>query len=157
MHQAPDVSLIGNTYYLYYAVSQFGSQNSAIGVATSKTMEPGSWADHGSTGVTSGTNVPYNAIDPNLVKAGNNYYLTFGSFWSDLYQTPMKNPPLLTAGAPYQVAYDNTGTHAVEGSFVHFRAPYYYLFYSNGICCGKSESIQLSNAQTLNRYMFFRI
>lgn len=34
MGQAPDVTNIGGTYYLYYAVSAFGSQDSAIGLAT---------------------------------------------------------------------------------------------------------------------------
>lgn len=42
---APDVNMVGSTYYCYYAVSTFGSQNSAIGVATSATMEVGSWTD----------------------------------------------------------------------------------------------------------------
>lgn len=31
---APDCTLYSGTYYLFYAVSTFGSQNSAIGVAT---------------------------------------------------------------------------------------------------------------------------
>ena len=44
---APDVKLINGQYTLYYSVSQLGTQNSAIGVATSPTMEPGSWTDHG--------------------------------------------------------------------------------------------------------------
>lgn len=35
--------LVNGVYYLYYAVSTFGSQNSAIGVATSNTMNPGTW------------------------------------------------------------------------------------------------------------------
>lgn len=43
------VLLVGSTYYLYYSVSTFGSQASAIGYATSDTMEYGSWVDHGST------------------------------------------------------------------------------------------------------------
>ena len=38
---APDVTKAGDTYYLYYSVSTFGSQESAIGVATSTTMEVG--------------------------------------------------------------------------------------------------------------------
>jgi arabinan endo-1,5-alpha-L-arabinosidase len=48
---APDAHFIGGTYYLYYAVSSLGSQNSAIGVATSATMEFGSWVDHGSLNI----------------------------------------------------------------------------------------------------------
>jgi arabinan endo-1,5-alpha-L-arabinosidase len=44
---APDVHLLGDTYYVYYAVSSLGSQNSGIGVATSTIMDSGSWEDHG--------------------------------------------------------------------------------------------------------------
>src|SRR6266498_2945156 len=44
---APDVHKVGDTFYCYYSVSTFGSQTSAIGLATSKTLEAGSWTDHG--------------------------------------------------------------------------------------------------------------
>lgn len=84
LYQAPSVHLIGSTYYLYYAVSVFGSQSSAIGYATSTTMEAGSWTDHGATGVASTSSKPYNAIDPALIQATDgSYYLNFGSFWAD--------------------------------------------------------------------------
>lgn len=39
--QAPDVFSYGGTYYMYYAVSSSGSQNSDIGVATSPSMDVG--------------------------------------------------------------------------------------------------------------------
>jgi arabinan endo-1,5-alpha-L-arabinosidase len=48
---APDAHLIGDTYYVYYAVSSLGSQNSAIGVATSSSLDSGTWVDHGSLGI----------------------------------------------------------------------------------------------------------
>lgn len=77
------VILVGSTYYMYYAVSSFGSQVSAIGYATSTTMDVGSWTDHGSAGITSDSSKGYNAIDPALVQAADgSYYMTFGSFWS---------------------------------------------------------------------------
>jgi hypothetical protein len=60
---APDVHLIGSTYYLYYAVSTYGSQDSSIGLATSTTLEAGSWTDHEAIGVASSTGDYYNAID----------------------------------------------------------------------------------------------
>jgi arabinan endo-1,5-alpha-L-arabinosidase len=47
---APDCFEFDGTYYLYYAVSTGGSQNSDIGVATSTSMKPGTWTDHGSIG-----------------------------------------------------------------------------------------------------------
>lgn len=72
--QAPFVILIDSTYYLYYAVSTFGSQNSAIGYATSTTMEYGSWTDHGSTGIASSSSKAYNAIDPTIVESASGAY-----------------------------------------------------------------------------------
>lgn len=87
--QAPSVHLVGSTYYLYYAVSVFGSQSSAIGYATSTTMEVGSWTDHGATGIASTSSKPYNAIDPDLVQATDgSYYMSFGSFWGDSKPPP---------------------------------------------------------------------
>ncbi|KAJ3099185.1 hypothetical protein HK100_004943 [Physocladia obscura] len=120
-----------------YAVSTFGTQVSAIGYATSTTLEAGSWTDHGSLGVASKAGSAYNAIDPNLVLVGSTYYLTFGSFWNDIYQVKLANPPTKTTGtASYQVAYDTSGDHPAEGSFVYYYGGYYYLLWSQGICCG---------------------
>ncbi|KAI0183887.1 glycosyl hydrolase [Xylaria flabelliformis] len=145
---APDVSLVGSTYYLYYSVSQFGSQNSAIGVATSTTLDVGSWTDHGATGVKSGSDKPYNAIDGNLINADGKYYLTWGSFWKDIYQAEMKSSPLTLASgvSSYQLAYD-PATTAVEGSFVFKYGSYYYLFYSHGQCCGYDTSMPAAGGE----------
>ncbi|HET8841133.1 MAG TPA: RICIN domain-containing protein, partial [Ktedonobacteraceae bacterium] len=60
---APDVSFHNGKYWLYYAASSFGSQNSAIGLATSTTAAPGSWSDQGVV-YTSSAGGDYNAIDP---------------------------------------------------------------------------------------------
>ncbi|RYP17637.1 hypothetical protein DL765_004419 [Monosporascus sp. GIB2] len=133
---APDVSKVGNLYYLYYSVSTFGSQNSAIGYATSPTMEAGSWTDHGATGVTSAPNKPYNAIDANLVKDGDSYYLNFGSFWANTHQVRMSGDARTASSPAVQIQYQPSGTHAAEGPFMHYRSGYYYLFWSEGICCG---------------------
>ncbi|RPB18849.1 endo-1,5-arabinanase [Terfezia boudieri ATCC MYA-4762] len=134
---APDVSNVGDYYYLYYSVSTFGSQNSAIGVARSRTMDVGTWTDLGSTGINSSTGSAYNSIDANLIATGGNYYMTFGSFWNDLYQVQMANPPVKIAGSsPYQVAFNSTGAHAIEGSIVFKHSRYFYLFFSSGTCCG---------------------
>src|SRR6185295_12472084 len=37
---APDIEYFGGQYHLYYAASSFGSQVSAIGMATSPTLNP---------------------------------------------------------------------------------------------------------------------
>ncbi|KAI0015065.1 glycosyl hydrolase [Xylariomycetidae sp. FL0641] len=132
---APDVIQVGDTYYLYYSVSAFGGQESAIGVATSTSLDVGTWTDLGSSGVASHTGSNYNAIDPNLINVDGQYYMSFGSFWNDLNQVAMANPPTKTAGTSYQIAFDPVST-AEEGAFLFRYGDYYYLFYSHGQCCG---------------------
>lgn len=100
-------------------------------------MEYGSWTDLGATGIASSSGSAYNAIDSNIILSGSNYYATFGSFWGDIYQVAMTNPPTKTSGTSYQVAYNSSGSHAIEGSFTYYRSPYYYLFFSSGTCCGE--------------------
>ncbi|KAF7876477.1 hypothetical protein EAF04_001567 [Stromatinia cepivora] len=138
---APDVHLVGSTYYMYYAISTFGTQNSAIGVATSATMEVGSWTDHGATGIASSKGSAYNTIDPNLILVGSAYYLNFGSFWTDIYQVGMASTPTKAGGsASYQLAFNSSGTHSLEGSYMFYYSGYYYLLISSGICCNYDKT-----------------
>ncbi|CAN8097780.1 unnamed protein product [Discula destructiva] len=136
---APMVLLYGSTYYMYYSVSSFGSRVSAIGYATSTTMEVGSWTDHGATGVASDASKAYNAIDPTVfADAAGAYHMTFGSFWGDIYQVPMATPPTKPSSSSFNIAYNASSDHAEEGSFIYLRGStgYYYLFFSAGACCG---------------------
>lgn len=125
---------MGDTYYLYYTVSSFGTQNSAIGVATSKDLK--SWTDHGSTGITSKAGDNYNAIDGALYWDGSKFVMSYGSFWSDLYSVNMANPPLKKTGsAASPIAFKPEGTHAQEGPYIAKSGNYHYLFFSVGVCC----------------------
>lgn len=88
----------------------------------------------GSTGVVSDKTKTYNAIDPNLIRdADGNYFLTFGSFWSDIQRVRMT--PTQANGDVYQVAFNPSDT-AMEGAYVFKYNSYYYLFFSKGQCCG---------------------
>ncbi|KAI9984343.1 hypothetical protein PInf_005691 [Phytophthora infestans] len=132
---APEVNKIGDTYYLYYSVSSFGTQSSAIGLTQSKTMEAGSWVDAGSIGVTSDATKKYNAIDPNLIQVGSQYYLNFGSYWQGLHQTNMTSPPTKSSGgSASQIAF-TSNFEVVEAAFEFAYNGYYYLFFSKGSCC----------------------
>jgi arabinan endo-1,5-alpha-L-arabinosidase len=133
---APDVIQVGSTYYVTYSVSAFGDNNSGIGLATSTTMDCGSFKDLGTTGVESRSGDNYNAIDSQIFKDGNNYQMNFGSFWSNLYQVSMANPPLKSTGSKRQLAFEPAGTHPEEAAYMVKNGNYYYLFYSVGSCCG---------------------
>ncbi|KAK4165525.1 putative arabinan endo-1,5-alpha-L-arabinosidase A [Cladorrhinum sp. PSN259] len=151
---APDVTLVQDTYYMYYSVSSFGSQDSAIGVATSKTLDVGTWTDLGATGVASDRSRPYNAIDGNLINVNGTYHLTFGSFWNGIYQVRMDSPPTritvsstpsssgasASAEAIHQLSY-NRADKAQEGPYLFGpHGGYFYLFVSRGSCCGYDRS-----------------
>lgn len=140
--QAPDVTVYDGTFYLYYAVSTVGSQNSDIGVATSTTGLPGSWTDHGSIGIPS-NNASYNRIDPNLFTqhAGPPFYLAFGSYWENIFQVPMSDDLLTVDGDIVHLEYNTTVTSAPDEGSYQFWYPvngidYFYLFFSEGDCCG---------------------
>ncbi|KAJ5653841.1 hypothetical protein N7490_000844 [Penicillium lividum] len=144
---APDAHIVDDLYYVYYAVSTFGSQDSAIGLATSSTMDLDSWTDHGSIGVASSSSKSYNAIDPNLIDVDGTYYLSFGSFWDDIYQVKMNSAATKSSGSSYNIAYNSSGTHAEEGSYMYKYGSYYYLFYSAGICCGYDTSLPAAGSE----------
>lgn len=135
---------------MYYAISTFGSSDSAIGYATSSTLEYGSWTDQGAIGISSSSSKNYNAIDPNLIEAAEGgYYMNFGSFWSDIYQVEMNSGGTASSGASYNIAYNRTSDHAEEGSFIYYRAAnkYYYLFFSAGACCGYDTDMPSSGEE----------
>ncbi|KAJ5730452.1 uncharacterized protein N7483_004960 [Penicillium malachiteum] len=144
---APDVHYIDDLYYVYYAVSTFGSQDSAIGLATSATMDLGSWTDHGSVGIQSSSAKIYNAIDPSLIEVDGTYYMQFGSFWDDIYQVKMNSAATAASGSSYNIAYYPDGTHPEEGSYMYAYGDYYYLFYSWGICCSYDTDLPASGQE----------
>jgi arabinan endo-1,5-alpha-L-arabinosidase len=138
---APDISFSNGEYRLYYAVSTFGSNHSAIGLATTPTLDPAApgygWTDHGAV-LISHHNDDYNAIDPNaFTDRDGKQWLAFGSFWSGIKLIALdpvtgkpsaedkKVHPLLERRAP----------DAAEAPFLIDHGGYYYLFASYDFCC----------------------
>jgi arabinan endo-1,5-alpha-L-arabinosidase len=86
---APDISFYNGKYHLYYSVSSFGSRNSAIGLVTTRTLDPTSpdygWVDEGLVVRSHQERDDWNAIDPNLVvEDEKNVWLVWGSFWGGI-------------------------------------------------------------------------
>ncbi|MGD0382296.1 MAG: arabinan endo-1,5-alpha-L-arabinosidase, partial [Thermoguttaceae bacterium] len=87
---APEISYFNGLYHLYYAVSTFGSQVSAIGMATSTSLSNPVWTDHGSAVLQSHVGSAFNTIDPSILKDNNgNMWMTFGSFWNGIYEVQL--------------------------------------------------------------------
>ncbi|GAA2341965.1 arabinan endo-1,5-alpha-L-arabinosidase [Streptomyces kunmingensis] len=140
---APDISYHGGKYLMYYAVSTFGSNKSAIGLAGSSTGLPGSWTDYGVV-YTSTTSSDYNAIDPNLfVDSDGKWWLSFGSWWTGIKMIridPSTGKQYAGDTARRSLASRPTGTKAVEAPYIVKHGNYYYLFASYDVCCSGTSS-----------------
>ena len=127
---APDINYIGGRYVLYYSMSVWGGEwTCGIGVATADKPE-GPFTDHGAL-FRSNTIQVQNSIDPFYIEEGGKKYLFWGSFHG-IYGIELSDDGLsVREGAEKrQVA----GT-AYEGTYIHKRGGYYYLFASIGTCC----------------------
>jgi arabinan endo-1,5-alpha-L-arabinosidase len=135
---APDISFRSGKYWLYYAVSSFGSNTSAIGLATSATLNPAQWTDQGMV-IRSVSNNNYNCIDPNVFRdSDGTAWLVFGSFWSGIKLMQLDSltgKPSTSAPALTSLAARSGGTTAIEAPFIFKHGTYYYLFVSWDVCC----------------------
>jgi arabinan endo-1,5-alpha-L-arabinosidase len=144
---APDVSFFNGRYHLYYSLSTFGSNTSAIGLATNVTLDPDApgfeWVDEGLV-IASRPEDNWNAIDPNLVQAEDGtLWLAFGSFWSGIKLVrldPRTGKPIDDPAEVVPIAARPAPPSAVEAPFIIHRDGYYYLFVSFDQCCNASES-----------------
>lgn len=132
---APDVFKMGSTYYLYYAASTFGSNQSMIGLATSSSIT-GPWMDQGAV-VKTAKGDEANAIDPNPVFDSEGMpWLAYGSFFGGIYLVKLdeqtgkvkqgEQPTLLARRDSKTVA------GAVEAPYIIYQPQQkmYYLFVS---------------------------
>jgi len=139
---APDVSWHGDRWYVYYAASTFGSNNSVIGLMTSPTLDPSSpryhWTDRGLV-TRSRTGDTVNAIDPNLaVDASGRAWLAYGSFWSGITMIRVALPsgkPVETDPVRYPLVDRHVPPNAVEAPFIIRHGDWYYLFAAFDFCC----------------------
>ncbi|MDP9795570.1 arabinan endo-1,5-alpha-L-arabinosidase [Catenuloplanes nepalensis] len=136
---APDLSYQNGKYYLYYSASTFGSNRSAIFLATSTTGASGSWTNNGLV-IESNTGNDYNAIDPNLiVDASGAWWLSFGSFWSGI-KTVRLDPATGKRADNTVRSLAGRGGGAIEAPVVFRHGNYYYLWVSFDLCCQGASS-----------------
>ncbi|UXY19614.1 arabinan endo-1,5-alpha-L-arabinosidase [Streptomyces cynarae] len=138
---APDLSYRDGRYWLYYAVSSWGTNHSAIGVATSPTGMPGTWTDHGKV-FTSETTDAWNAIDPAVIPANGRLWMAFGSYWTGIRMVELDatTGKAIPGATVHHLATRPDAPYAVEGAYVVKHGQYYYLFASYDACCAGVNS-----------------
>jgi arabinan endo-1,5-alpha-L-arabinosidase len=147
---APDIAYFNGLYHLYYSCSTFGSNHSAIGLVTNKTLDRASkdfkWEDRGLV-VKSERGDDFNAIDSNhLIDRDGKHWLCLGSFWSGIKLFPLDpktGKPFPGDQRKYSLARrpaPEDAPGAIEASFMIERDGYYYLFTSFDYCCRGAAS-----------------
>lgn len=140
---APDIIRVDGKYLLYYAVSIWGKPVSAIGLATSPTLDSAAtnyrWTDAGEViGSTNGS--LYNTIDPSLLlDTDGKLWLAFGSYWEGIFLTeldPHTGRRVSTNSPLYQLAWNPS----IEAACLTRHAGFYYLFVNWGQCCRGTNS-----------------
>jgi arabinan endo-1,5-alpha-L-arabinosidase len=140
---APDVIHLNGQYHLYYSVSMFGKQVSAIGLATNPTLDPSSpdyrWTDHGPV-IQSTNGSPFNAIDPCVTLDGDGrLWMAFGSFWKGLYLVELDSQTGLRLGTNSPV-HRLAWNEMIEAPCLTHHNDFHYLFVNWGRCCRGTNS-----------------
>lgn len=167
---APDIILHEGTYYLYYSVSSFAKNTSAIGVTINKSLDPTSpdfkWEDQGIVIQSVPGRDLWNAIDPHIIKDDSGMaWMSFGSFWNGLKLVKLSEDLLSVEIGPedwftisrrertFTLDDRDPGDGAVEAPFIFRKNGDFYLFVSFDLCCrgeqstykvvvGKSDKVQ---------------
>lgn len=141
---APDVVKMKDKYFLYYSVSTFGKNLSAIGLATGKVLDFRSldwkWNDAGAV-IASKNSDHYNAIDPAPFydEKTKKLWLVFGSYWDGIFLIELDAKTGLQKDSnkkPIRLA----DAEDIEAGYIHQHGEYYYLFVNWGKCCRGVES-----------------
>lgn len=139
---APGIIKVGDLWHLYYSVSEFGKNTSAIALATSPELDPKKpdykWTHRGIV-LRSGPGKDYNAIDPAMLLDKGKLWMAFGSFWGGLFLLeldPKTGLMLDPETKPHRIAW----SREIEAPTLYRRGEYYYLFVNEGLCCKGKDS-----------------
>ena len=152
---APDILHLDNRFLLYYAVSTFGKNVSAIGLATNPTLDPQDpkyhWTDCGPV-VQSIASDDFNTIDPAISQdTSGRLWLAFGSFWGGIKLIEL-DPKTGQRLAPDSPMYSLASNESIEASYIYRHDDFYYLFVNWGLCCRGTNStyeIHIGRSKTI--------
>ncbi len=153
---APDIERHDGKFYLYYSVSAFGRNTSAIGVTINRTLDPDSpdyrWEDQGIVVRSVPNRDLWNAIDPNVVEDEHGTpWMAFGSFWGGLKLVKLA-PDWKSIAEPEEwyslakrersVLVDDAQAEPaeIEAPFIFKKGDWYFLFASWDKCCRGADS-----------------
>lgn len=129
---APDVTKVGNRFFMYYSFSTWGDPNPGIGLAIANSPE-GPFVDQGPVFTSEEIGVK-NSIDPFYFEQDSNKYMIWGSFHG-LYLTQLSADGTKAIGDIIKLA----GNH-LEAAYLVKKGEYFYLFGSSGTCCEGANS-----------------
>lgn len=161
---APDIIRYRDRWWMAYSCSTFGRNTSAIGLASSPTLDFNDslnyrWRDEGALVCSRERRDQWNAIDPNfIIDADGLPWLTWGSFWDGI-QLIRLNPETMhvadgckpvtiarriamrdTLSAEPNPTSRHAGRNAIEAPFIFRHGDFYYLFVSHDYCCRGVDS-----------------
>jgi arabinan endo-1,5-alpha-L-arabinosidase len=135
---APDVIHHNDRYLVYYSVSTFGKNTSAIALASNPTLDSADpkfkWTDHGAV-IRSTPKDDFNAIDPQIIREANGkLWMAFGSFWSGikLVELDPKTGLRIKDDSPI---HSLANKEQIEAVALYRHGEYYYQFVNWGWCC----------------------
>lgn len=153
---APDIFQHQGKFYLYYSISAFGKNTSAIGVTVNTTLDPKDphyqWVDQGIVLQSVPQRDLWNAIDPAVIlDEQGQAWMSFGSFWGGLklvkldqsltrIAQPEQWHTLAKAQRPAFLDDAEPGPAELEAPYIYKKGDYYYLFVSYGKCCRGKDS-----------------
>ena len=158
---APDVFVQGDRLRMYYCASNFGTNESVIGMAECSHFDPSrpleGWRDAGLVIESVKGQDFFNAIDPKVVSDGDRLWMFFGSYFAGIHLIeldPVSGKLKSPDAKPVCIA-KNTSERGnpLEASTVCKRGDYFYLFVSYGLAAqgirstyrimmGRSKSIE---------------
>lgn len=160
---APDIIRYRDRWWMAYSCSTFGRNTSAIGLASSPTLNFRDslhyhWRDEGCLVASREKRDNWNAIDPAfIIDEEDQPWLAWGSFWDGIQLVQLDTTMHVAHGAQprtiaRRVALKDTlraepnptskfaGRNAIEAPFIFHHGDFYYLFVSHDYCCRGIQS-----------------